>query len=140
MTRQPSPQAKGNTSAKGRKARSASPWNRGPMCDTPNAGRSFRQYQQRGAIGRKPSHNLLADGFEEVAGFVARQIRAGRVGYAVHVNDTGMVWLTKSNRQRVNELPESWKVGEYPYLGLRVEFIEEDLLDRQRALVAREAA
>lgn len=34
-----------NTSEKGRKARAASPWNKGPMCDTPNAGRSFKRYQ-----------------------------------------------------------------------------------------------
>lgn len=41
-------QASGNTSAKGRKARTASPWNRGPMCDTANAGKSFQRYKKRG--------------------------------------------------------------------------------------------
>lgn len=33
----------GNTSEKGRKGRALSPWNRGPMCGTPNAVRSFKR-------------------------------------------------------------------------------------------------
>lgn len=41
-------QARGNTSDKGRAGRSASPWNRGPMCDTANAGKSFQRYKKRG--------------------------------------------------------------------------------------------
>ena len=127
------------SSADQRRRSLSSPWRSGPMCDSPNAGRSFRQYQQRGAIGRRPSRNLLADGYEAVADFIASRIRQDKVAYAVHVNDAGMVWLTRKDRQRVNELPEAWKVGEYPYLGLRVEFIEDDLLDRQRALTKQVA-
>ncbi len=127
------------SSADQRRRSQASPWRSGPMCESPNAMRSFRQYQARGAIGRRPSRNLLADGYEAVADSVATQIRRDRVAYAVHVNDAGMVWLTRKDRQRVNELPEAWKVGEYPYLGLRVEFIEDDLLDRQRALTKQAA-
>lgn len=33
----------GNTSAKGRKGRARSPWDAGPMCDTPNAQRTFKR-------------------------------------------------------------------------------------------------
>ena len=33
----------GNTSAKGRIARKASPWNNRPMCETPNARRHFEK-------------------------------------------------------------------------------------------------
>ena len=42
-------QASGNTSAKGKKARAASPWNRGPNCNGPNAGASFSRYRGRPA-------------------------------------------------------------------------------------------
>lgn len=33
----------GNTSAKGRLGRARSPWDAGPMCDTPNAVRTFKR-------------------------------------------------------------------------------------------------
>lgn len=38
----------GNTSEKARKAKAASPWSRGPMCDTKRAKRSFRAYATQG--------------------------------------------------------------------------------------------
>jgi len=34
--------------AAGRAARAVSPWGRGPMCDTPNAHKAFKQYRARG--------------------------------------------------------------------------------------------
>lgn len=37
-------QASGNDSAKGRKARKASPWSKGPMCEGPNSKASFNRY------------------------------------------------------------------------------------------------
>ena len=33
---------------KGRASRKVSPWNRGPMCDSPNARKSFKRYVDRG--------------------------------------------------------------------------------------------
>lgn len=39
----------------GRAGRKASPWNRGPMCDTPNAGRSYQRYVER---GQRPTHAI----------------------------------------------------------------------------------
>ena len=84
--------------------------------------------------GRQPSKNLLVHDYEDVADFIATRIRHDRVGYAVHVGDDGKVWLTRSDRQRVVELPAAWKIGEYPYLDLRIEYIEDDLLERLRQL------
>lgn len=40
-------QASGNTTAKGRQGRAASPWNRGPMCATRNGTSAFQRYQER---------------------------------------------------------------------------------------------
>ena len=37
-------------SAAGRAARAVSPWGRGPMCDTPNAARSFKRYIEAGKV------------------------------------------------------------------------------------------
>lgn len=86
--------------------------------------------------GRQPTRNLLLDGFEEVADFVARQIKNDRVGHSVHVSDTGSVRVTRGDRRRAVELPIEWKVGEYPYTGLRIEYIEADLLERELELRA----
>lgn len=90
--------------------------------------------------GRQPSRNLLVHDYEEIADFIATRIRHDRVGYTVHVGDDGKVWITRCDRQRVNELPEAWKIGEYPYTGLRVEYIEDDLLAMARELKARKLA
>lgn len=90
--------------------------------------------------GRAPAHNLLAEGFEEVADFVSRQIELNKVGHIVHVGDAGEVRITRVDRRRATELPDSWRVGEYPYKGHRVEWIEDDLLIRQRELIAMRAA
>lgn len=38
----------GNTSEKARKGRAASPWNRGPMCDTKRALGSHKAYKAKG--------------------------------------------------------------------------------------------
>lgn len=38
----------GNTSAKARKAKAASPWNRGPMCDTKRALGSYKAHKAEG--------------------------------------------------------------------------------------------
>ena len=84
--------------------------------------------------GRAPTRNLLLDGFEEVADFMARQIKLNKIGHTVHVSESGAVRLTRVDRGRKSELPEAWKVGEYPYKGLRVEWIEDDLLERVREL------
>lgn len=40
--------ASGNTTAKARAGRAASPWNRGPMCATANAKSAFQRYQEAG--------------------------------------------------------------------------------------------
>jgi hypothetical protein len=40
-------QASGNTSAKGKKARAASPWNKGPMCGSFSAGLSYLQLKRK---------------------------------------------------------------------------------------------
>lgn len=86
--------------------------------------------------GRKPSRNLLLDGYEEVADFIARRIKDERQAHHVHVANTGAVRITPTNGARASELPAEWLVGTYPYKGLRVEFIEDDLLLRQRELAA----
>jgi hypothetical protein len=86
--------------------------------------------------GRPPVRNLRRDGWEEVADFIAARIRQDKVGYAVHVAPDGAVRLTRTDRQRHTELPDGWKVGEYAYSGLRVEFIEDDLIERTRELAA----
>lgn len=39
-------QAAGNTPAKGRKGRVASPWDRGPMCAGPNATRKYQEIRK----------------------------------------------------------------------------------------------
>lgn len=41
-------QSSGNTTAKARTGRAASPWNRGPMCATSNAKVAFERYQEAG--------------------------------------------------------------------------------------------
>ncbi len=86
--------------------------------------------------GRVPTRNLLADGYEAVAEFVARQVQRDKAAYTVHVADSGTVRLTRTNRARMMELPVSDCIGTYPYKGLRVELIEDDLLERLRELRA----
>ena len=91
----------------------------------------FTEFQN---AGKQPTRNVQTPGYEAVAEFIASRITRDKAGYAVHISDKGLVYLTRKDRQRANELPEQWKLGEYPYTGLRVEFIEEDLLDWQRSL------
>lgn len=87
-------------------------------------------------VSANPSRNLKLDGFEECADFVARQIKTGKVGHFVHVSDTGTLRVTRYDRERKNPLPDAWLVGSYTYANLRTEFIEDDLLARQRELAA----
>lgn len=85
--------------------------------------------------GPAPRHNLLLDGYEECADFVARQITRDQAGHLVHVAPDGGLRVTRKDRQRVNELPDAWMVGAYAYPA-RLEWIEDDLLQRQRELAA----
>lgn len=76
--------------------------------------------------------NLHRDGYAACAAFVARRIRNSRRTTTVYVAKDGGLHLSSPAYPKT--LPRETWVGCYPYTGLREEFIEDDLLERQREL------
>lgn len=89
--------------------------------------------------GRQPTMNLTLDGHVRCAEFIARQVRRDKVAFTVHVAPNGNMRLTRMDRARAVELPDSWLVGSYAYPP-RIEWIEDDLLVHARDLHARRIA
>lgn len=85
--------------------------------------------------GRPPSHNLLRDGYEECAEFVAGVIKNRGQTHQVFVDSLGGV-RTRAVDAPHTPLPTDWFVGTYPCKDLRVELIENDLIERTRELSA----